>query len=135
MRAVKAEKLGFRDENLSRWHRSLGYDLPATDLDAVWIEYDNRQPSALIEYKHQNWDGKWSASLEALVNLANRAAVPALLVSYAADCSCFYVSPLNDLAEFFIQTPKLFSEAEYVELLHELRGRLGHYDGEDDLEF
>lgn len=56
---------GYRD-----WHRTLGSELPATDVD--FVEYDNRRPVAIFEVKHANIGGvrRDDANIETLVSLA-----------------------------------------------------------------
>lgn len=97
---VKPERLGFRDENLSAWHRSLGYDFPATDLDFLLCEYDRGEPKAIIEFKMNAGAkiAKTHPSLRAVQKLCDRADLPFFVVRYAEDLSVFRVIPMNSAA-------------------------------------
>jgi hypothetical protein len=48
---VRTESTGWRDSWISDKHRSWGYDLPASDIDFMLLEYDNMKPITLVEHK------------------------------------------------------------------------------------
>lgn len=123
---VKEEYLGFRDEKLSQWHRSLGWDFPATDLDFPLIEYDMGRPCALIEYKHWNARGLTfeHPSIKALIALADAAKIPSFVVRYTDNIDQFQVMPLNPYARAVVREKTLMSENAYRKLLEQLRARL-----------
>lgn len=120
------ERTGWRDEALSKRHREYGSNLPAVDIDFLLIEYDHEEPKALVEYKNEHTQpinvGK-SPSILAMVNLANRAGIPAFLVRYADDFSWWKVLGLNDqAASHLTDNPKYMEEADWVEILYAVRG-------------
>ncbi len=98
---VKKEHTFERDLILCQLHRSWGYDVPATDID--FLEYDERRPVALIEYKkRQDWQTAQvnkDANLTALVRLGNRAQIPVYVVFYSPDHAMFRVIAMNVYAE------------------------------------
>lgn len=124
MRAAKAENLGFRDEQISDWHRSLGFDFPATDIDFLLVEYDKATPKALIEYKMDKGK-KFTAShpsIKTLSRLADKAALPFYVVRYAEDLSYFRAYALNSLSrKYLFGFTKGFSAEEFVRFLKKLR--------------
>lgn len=120
------ERTGWRDARLSRRHRSWGPDLPAVDIDFLLAEYDHADPRALIEYKHQ-WAAPVAPSspgLQVVSRLADRADLPAFVVRYSGDLSQYRVRALSEGAASIISEPEEMSEAEYVDFLHLLRGRI-----------
>lgn len=121
--ATKPEFLGFRDEEISAWHRSLGFDLPATDIDFLLIEYDKALPKALIEYKHQNSKKipVHGANIRATSALATRAKIPFFVVRYSQDFTSFGVIPLNSYARLFVPGRELMGKESFIKLLERLR--------------
>lgn len=111
---VKAEQTLYRDLELCNLHREWGYDVPACDID--FLEYDNCNPVALIEYKKRaDWRTtilNKDANLMALTRLGNRAKIPVYCVFYNPDRSMFRVIPLNPVAKirqgamFYFETKK-----------------------------
>lgn len=122
-REVKSEKLGFRDERISSWHRGIGYDFPATDLDFPLLEYDRGVPAAVIEYKHKNQKGikRSHPTIRALSILCDRARLPFFIVRYADECDVFTVTPVNGRARQFVKETTLMCETVYIKLLGRLR--------------
>lgn len=51
---MKPRLTEFGDGVISDWHRAIGDEMPAVDLDKVLIEYSSGRPKAVIDYKHQN---------------------------------------------------------------------------------
>ena len=54
MPEVRAERTGWRDEELSQEHRKWGFDCPTVDIDFLMLEYDTGRASALVEYKNEH---------------------------------------------------------------------------------
>ena len=125
MNNVREERTGWRDQRISERHRSWGYDCPALDLDFLMLEYDAGKAVALVEYKHEDAAPVRGAhpSVQALVDLAHRAALPAFIVRYADDFAWWYVTPLNDLARALQAETAFLTEQQWVELLYRCRGR------------
>ena len=136
---VAEERSGWRDEFISKWHRTLGWNAPACDIDClltgdgeitenfVMIEFDNKKPRALIEYKNCNADIDWkSASIKATRALADMAAIPFFVCVYKKlenDPPVFWVHPQNSFAFNWLSHPARLSEREYVRFNYLLRGR------------
>jgi len=125
MPQVKEERTGWRDLELSRRHRRWGWDTPAVDLDFLFLEYDKGQPVALVEYKNERAIPQYIThpTLQAIINLGNRAGIPVFGVRYASDFSWWTITPLNEIAK--IATPirlERATEREWVTLLYKLRG-------------
>lgn len=122
------ERTGWRDEALSRRHREWGYNCPAVDLDFVMVEYDQSEPVALIEYKHENAQTlvPGHPSLVAIRRLADKAGIYAFVVRYGEDLDWYKVRALNFKARAVVPDMggKLLSEQEYVAFLHYVRGRM-----------
>ena len=130
-----------RDWVISQKHRSWGYNLPAVDIDFLLLEYDNRKTVALVEYRHYNGEVRAdSANMLALIDLADRAGVPAFCVQYKYDIDDgtlwkeaapdtpaeFRIIPLNPIAEGVYgnwDSKGFMTEAAYQAWLHQIRGR------------
>ncbi len=123
--AVKAERTGWRDERISARHRTWGYDCPALDIDFLMLEYDQGKAAALVEYKHENAPPLRRAhpSVQAVIDLADRAGLPAFAVRYADDFSSWYAMALNSYARALLPEDNFLSEAEWVAVLYQCRGR------------
>jgi len=124
-RAVREERTGWRDEQISRRHRAWGFDCPALDIDFLMLEYDRGKAVALVEYKHEDAAPIRTGhpSVQALVDLADRAGLPAFVVRYAGDFSWWYPIPLNELARGIMPGGEHISERQWVEILYRCRGR------------
>lgn len=124
---VRKERTGWRDEELSRRHREWGFDCPAVDIDFVLLEFDNREPVALIEYKHEKaapiFIDRLPSGILALSRLGTRADIPSFLVRYASDFSWYRVIAINKLGEVHIEKRTEMTENEYISFLYKLRGR------------
>ena len=125
MRAVRQERSGWRDERISRRHKAWGWDCPALDIDFLMLEYDQGKAAALVEYKHEDAQvvRLGHPSVRAIVDLADRAGLPAFLVRYAEDFTWWYPTPLNERARRLCPEARKITEAEWVELLYRCRGR------------
>ena len=129
---VRQERTGFRDESISKRHRDWGFDVPATDIDFLMIEYDYGSPKGLIEYKNENANvdfnkltdnGAAPQSYKAIKLLADKSKIPFLVVIYTTDLTQYFVIPMNDYAKKYVSKETLLSETQYVELLYKIRGR------------
>lgn len=124
-RAVAPERTGERDLDLSRRHRTWGWDAPALDVD--FLEYDHGHPVALIEYyRHGNGEGKQHdhPSMRALTELGTLAGIPVFTARYTTDFQHWWVEGLNERAAVWVGGGKAFnSELEYVTFLYRLRNR------------
>lgn len=117
------ERTGIRDLSYSAWHRTLGPNLPACDLD--WIEFDRGVPVALLETKHLQAadENIYTASLRAQEKLAEMASLPHFIVRYDVDppAAMFFIEPRNQWAEQYVDSPCYMDEGEYTRFLHDLR--------------
>ncbi len=122
---VRPERSGWRDLALSQRHRQWGWDCPAVDVDFLLVEYDGGKASALVEYKHEQapWLRVWHPTVRALIDLANRAELPAFVVRYASDFSWWLVRPINQLAQDWLPETRRLTERQWVALLFRIRGR------------
>ena len=119
------ERTGWRDEELSRWHRRLGVNCPAVDVDFLLVEYDHGKASALIEYKNEYASPQYAShpNYQALIDLGDRADLPVIVCRYKTDFSQWKVIPLNDKAKSIIPQRTTLNEIEYISLLYKIRGR------------
>ena len=125
MPEVAKERTNWRDSGLSDRHRQWGESSPILDLDFIVAEYDYYKAIALVEYKHE-YAKKLKRNAPAyrvLIDLANRARIPAFSVRYTGDYSSWYVVPLNRLALKWVPKRVTMSEQKYVDLLYRMRGR------------
>lgn len=123
MREVRKERTGWRDKTLSDRHRIWGYDLPAVDLD--FLEYDENEAVALIEYKNEHaWlQNPDDSSYKALIDLGNKAGLPVFAARYTDDYSTWFVSWLNKKAKEYVPERTEMTEEEWVTILYKVRGR------------
>ncbi len=140
------ERTGWRDEKFSNHRRSWGKDLPAVDLDSFglddefdtktgkqtsfnMVEYDQRMPRVLVEYKKfggESFDSyKKSANGETMRNLATgyRSSLPFLFVVYWEDSWTMNVYRVNEAAKQNFGRDGLMSEYVYVSGLYRQRNR------------
>ncbi|MBM4019814.1 MAG: hypothetical protein FJ288_16085 [Planctomycetes bacterium] len=124
MTQVRQERTGWRDERVSRRHREWGYDCPALDIDFLLLEYDRGRAAAVVEYKHEASPSVRLAhpSVRAIVDLADRAGLPAFVVRYADDFSWWYPTPLNERAQRLCPGGARLTEEQWVDLLYRCRG-------------
>lgn len=123
--AVRIERTGWRDLELSQRHRQWGWNCPAVDLDFLFLEYDNGKATAVVEYKNERAAAVNAVhpTYQALIDLGNRAQVPVFVVRYSSDFSRWLVSPMNRHAREHMQSATAMSEAQYVAFLYRVRGR------------
>lgn len=132
---VRKESTGWRDSWISDKHRSWGYDLPASDIDFMLLEYDNMKPITLVEHKTVGcWKQfgretvlRWHAPV---ATLATMAGLPSYLCLYEKQPAAFYVLATNEIAErvpgrngSFGSEMIPMSERQYVAFLYHLRNR------------
>ena len=121
---VASERTGWRDERISRRHRSWGWDCPALDIDFLMLEYNHGLPSALVEFKHENAAPVHMGhpSMRALKILADRSRIPLFLVRYTDDFSRYFVTPGNENAREFLPHRTGMTELDWIKLLYRCRG-------------
>ena len=122
-RRMSPEARAARLLEMSDRHRLYGWDCPVEDLD--FLEYDHGRAVALVEYKHEKAApiDLGHPSVRALENLGTRAGVPVFVVKHAADFSWFNCLGINKLARERLGAIERWTEAEWVALLYEIRGR------------
>ncbi len=78
----KIKEVYKKDATINNIHMSWGWDLPATDIDCLFVEYNYpNNPAALIEYKHQNWNRDFTKGpIRTIHALANKADLPFFVV-------------------------------------------------------
>ena len=119
----------WRDEWISERHRTWGYELPATDIDFMLVEYTGDRPVALIEYKTTNsidYVG-WLKVLRGhrpVSNLATQANLPSFIVAYDIKTITFYLKGTNQLSEIYGSQVAwtVMNEASIIGFLKSLRG-------------
>ena len=125
---VRLNQTSWRDEWISNRHRTWGFDCPATDIDFLMVEYTNRNPVALIEYKtvgSLKYLGREKALLDHLPvsRLAVMAGLPSFIVAYDQKEIQFWVKSTNAHAEVELKVEDwvLMDEAMFVSFLMYLR--------------
>jgi len=124
---TRLEQTGWRDEWISKRHRTWGYDLPATDIDFILLEYSNQEPVALIEYKtvgSMRYLGTEKAIRDhrPVSTLAAMANLPAFIVAYDTKNIAFYVKSTNHAAERITEYNWLMmNETSFIDFLRDLR--------------
>ena len=119
----------WRDEWISERHRTWGYQLPATDIDFMLLEYSGSKPIALIEYKtvgSMKYVGidKVMRGHAPVSNLADMANLPSFIVAYDIQSIKFWVFATNNHAELELlgDNYEAISESKFVSFLKRLRG-------------
>jgi hypothetical protein len=122
---VKYEQTGWRDQRLSEWHRKLGDNLPATDIDFLLVEFDMEKAVALIEYKKENAEpvSPKASGIVVLRRLADASGIPFFVVRYAENLRLFKIHAANGQAHDYVSTVVEKDKVEYVEWLYSIRGR------------
>lgn len=121
---VRQERSGWRDQWISQRHRSWGYDCPMVDIDFLAIEYTQKVPVALVDYKAARpfrIDAN-AANYTALINASAGMNVPFMVVFYSPQYAWFYVHPMNYQSMQWFGRGQWMSEREYVAALYTLRG-------------
>lgn len=122
---VRQERTGWRDIGLSAQHRAWGFDVPCVDIDFLLLEYDRGEPSALIEFKHENARlvNLAHPSYLALSTLGTRAGIPVFVVRYGNGYGWFKTQSVNELAQRLLPSVATMTQHEWVTFLYRLRGR------------
>lgn len=107
------ETTGRRNLTYSSWHRQLGYNCPAQDLD--WIEYDRGIPVAVIEVT----TGQLSDLQKKVIKNLIQPEIPAYEVSHNEKLTGFHVKQFlgGDFDD-------MMGWKGYTEFLYQLRGRI-----------
>lgn len=126
---VKPRFTDYNDAVISDWHRTLGWNMPAVNIDFLMVEYDRGQPKAVVEYKHQNaknihYDHPTFRAVRELCS-PRVDELPFFLTVYTHDFSQFRVRPMNVAAWQQLSSPvtKNLSEGEYIQLLTKVRNK------------
>ncbi len=138
MREVREERTGWRCEEISRRHRTWGYNCPGVDLDFLIAEYNHGKPVALIEYKHKRAQTPiiTHPTYQALIALADGysgGSLPCLIVFYCPEAWTFKVKALNESAKkhFGHIEDEIITEQRFVRGLYLLRKKV--LSDEDEL--
>ena len=125
---VRLNQTGWRDEWISNRHRTWGFDCPATDIDFLMVEYTNRNPIALIEYKtvgSLKYLGQDKALLDHLPvsRLAMMAGLPSFICAYDQKQIEFWVKASNAKGEVELTSDKWvkMDETTYIGFLNYIR--------------
>jgi len=128
---VRAERTGWRDQEISARHRLWGFNCPAVDLDFLMVEYNHGKPVGLVEFKHYlaQFPNLLHATYRAIVDLADNyrptdgrePGLPCLIAFYWPDMWAFRIHPLNDLARGWFAEGELITEREFVSRLYRIR--------------
>ena len=124
MNAVRQERTGWRDADLSARHRQWGWDCPAVDLDFLLVEYHVGKPVAMIEYKYHLSSTPLNLkhpTYRALIELCNIAQLPFLIAYYWKGIWAFRVVPANMIAAEKFQHNELLTERQFVTRLYRMR--------------
>jgi hypothetical protein len=124
MPEVRKERTGWRDLALSERHRLWGWNLPAVDLDFLFLEYDRGKAVALVEYKHVRASPQNSIhpTYQAMIDLGNRAGIPVIACRYQNDFTRWTITPLNVAAKKWVPQQTVLDERGWVTLLYKIRG-------------
>lgn len=120
--ANKLERTGWRDEAISRRHRAWGENCPCVDIDFLVVEYSEKKPVAVIEYKKHTAPALRlsQANYQALITLAG--SLPFVVVRYWPEIWAFKALPGNDAAKRFFNRDEMLTEKQFVERLYAMRG-------------
>ena len=97
----KVKEVYKKDTTINNIHFSWGWDLPATDIDCLFVEYKYpNNPRAIIEYKHNNWDRNFSKGpKQVLSKLSQKCELPFFIVIWTNHPEVLYkLIPMNEYA-------------------------------------
>ena len=125
--AVREERTGWRDMELSLRHRDWGFNCPAVDLDFLMVEYNHGLPVAMVEYKHNKarMPNLQHPTYRAIADLANGyrdGGIPFIVAFYWPENWVFKVYPVNEIAKKTYRNGMKLSELRFVKSLYYLRG-------------
>jgi hypothetical protein len=124
---TKTEKTGERSSAYSLWHRSLGPDFYAVDIDFVEYRADRgivafiaisgkcTDEKHIINSKQYIWE-RTKLERKILIELSDKINVPAFLVLHSEDLSVFHVHNLKDSQNTF----KVMNLEEYSNFIKSL---------------
>ena len=122
---VKPENTDWRDEDLSKRHRSWGWNCPVVDIDFLVCEFNLGKPVALIEYKRHRikFVNENDINYRVLRDLADSRyrPLPFFVCFYWPDVWAFKVVPMNKTAHAYVEKETIMSEYEYVSFLYKMR--------------
>ncbi len=126
------ERSGWRDDSISKRHRTWGTDCPMVDIDTLWVEYTRARARAIVEYKHHAAGRQpvndavrgFDPGSKAVSRLATAVDIPAFIVRYwPGEPWRFEVFPLNDIARDLVGPTSVdLDEVGWVRLLYQVRG-------------
>ena len=119
---MNQERTNWRDEELSKRHRTWGKEFSAFDLDFIMVEYSYKKPCALVEYKneHATEQSIKQANHATLKELGDLARLPVFCVRYASDFSWWKVIPMNGWATLHVGNKNerpILTEQEWLSFL------------------
>jgi len=130
----KIKEVYKKDATINNIHFSWGWDLPATDIDCLFVEYKYpNDPRAIIEYKHDNWDKNFTKGpIQVLNKLSEKAKLPFFIVIWTNYPEIlFRVFPMNELAELELEEysiknieiipEEVITEKRYIRFMHFIR--------------
>jgi len=123
---VRQERTGWRDQRISERHRKWGSACAAVDVDFLLVEHNFGKPAALVEYK-SHWaeiPNLKHANYRALMEVADSAKIPFIVVFYWPKRWAFQVFPVNRTAKRYFNWGERLSEIEFVKRLYNLRNRV-----------
>lgn len=131
---AKIKEVYKKDSTINNIHFAWGWDLPATDIDCLFVEYKYpNQPRAIIEYKHDNWDRNYNKGpIQALKALSEKAQLPFFIVIWTNYPEVlFRLFPMNEEAELEIEEygihnieikpEEVITEKRYIRFMHFIR--------------
>jgi len=130
----KIKEIYKKDATINNIHFAWGWDLPATDIDALFVEYKYpNEPKAIIEYKHDNWDKNFSKGpIKTLEILSERAKMPFFIVIWTTFPEVlFRIFPINEYAKLElaehninkkpVKAEEVITEEQYVDFMTFIR--------------
>lgn len=124
---TEKERTWWRDWRLLDLHRRWGKNVPVVDFDCITLEYDLKEPVAVIEYKEYHAPAQHASdpSYVAIRKLCDRAGVMFFAVRYNFDrIPWFRVVPLNEKALDMVPARVTLYEDEYMSMLYRARNRV-----------
>lgn len=119
----KAVMTPYFDTLVAQRHRLWGERLPCMDIDSLWVECRQYEPSIIVETKHYRMRlPERNANLMKRIRaVADRMDIPFIVVRYWPVLWAFQVHPYNDRAMLLFDDPWDCTEQQYVAKMHEIR--------------
>lgn len=123
MDEAKKETIGIRPENYSIWHRSLGAEYPALDIDFVEFRKGKivaffgvtgilKDESHIVNSKRFIWN-RTEVERKILLELSQKVRVPSFFVIHTDDMNLFHVHKIGeDLTKF-----TRMNQSEYADFI------------------